>query len=164
MAVARQTLEFFVGSAIEDLVAQKLRIVRSPATVTSVVRWIEKTLWPNGTWYKHVGFVDESDANGNILSTAEKRQLLEKRQRELEQKQLVEDERVRLKVRDALLASWSCGPLNNLVGDRNCTRAALDVLGAARSEILCTQIGLHVLNATLDALFPESVEGTGGSL
>ena len=164
VAVARQTLEFFVGSAIEDLVAQKLRIVRSPATVTSVVRWIEKMLWPNGTWYKHVGFVDESDANGNILSTAEKRQLLEKRQRELEQKQLVEDERVRLKVRDALLASWSCGPLNNLVGDRNCTRAALDVLGAARSEILCTQIGLHVLNATLDALFPESVEGTGGSL
>jgi hypothetical protein len=46
-----------------------------------------------------------------------------------------------LKVRDALLASWSRGPLYNLVGARNCTRAGLDVLGVARSELLCARVG-----------------------
>ncbi len=78
------------------------------------------------------------------------------RQSKRDQRQLEEDEQVRLKTRDALLASWSRGPLNNLVGDRNCTRAALDVLGAARSEILCMMVGLEVIQSTLDALFPES--------
>jgi hypothetical protein len=61
-----------------------------------------------------------------------------------------------LKVRDALLASWSRGPLYNLVGARNCTRAGLDVLGVARSELLCARVGLEAMLAALDAAFPES--------
>ena len=61
-----------------------------------------------------------------------------------------------MKVRDALLASWSRGPLYNLVGARNCTRAGLDVLGVARSELLCARVGLEAMLAALDAAFPES--------
>ena len=72
-----------------------------------------------------------------------------------------EEERVRLKVRDALLASWSRGPLYNLVGARNCTRAGLDVLGVARSELLCARVGLEAMLAALDAAFPESAVARG---
>ena len=66
-----------------------------------------------------------------------------------------EDTAVRLKVRDALLAAGSRGPLPGLLGARNYARAALDVLGAFRSELVCRQTGLLVLEAALEALFPE---------
>ena len=37
MAAARQTLEFFVGAAVEDLAAAKLRLMRSPETANKAV-------------------------------------------------------------------------------------------------------------------------------
>ena len=164
VSVARQTLEFFVGSAVEELVANKTRALRTPGAVTRVVEWIDATLWPNGVWYKNeeVNFEGNGvSARGNDDSVPNTNQpgmsdTQRQRQSKRDQRQLEEDEQVRLKTRDALLASWSRGPLNNLVGDRNCTRAALDVLGAARSEILCMMVGLEVIQSTLDALFPES--------
>ena len=67
------------------------------------------------------------------------------------------DESVRLKVRDAILAAGSRGPLPGLLGTRNYTRAALDVLAAARSDLMMRQVGLLVIEAALEALFPELV-------
>ena len=153
-----------MGSAVEELVANKTRALRTPGAVTRVVEWIDATLWPNGVWYKNeeVNFEGNGvSARGNDDSVPNTNQpgmsdTQRQRQSKRDQRQLEEDEQVRLKTRDALLASWSRGPLNNLVGDRNCTRAALDVLGAARSEILCMMVGLEVIQSTLDALFPES--------
>jgi hypothetical protein len=73
-------------------------------------------------------------------------------------------------VRDAVLAGGGRGPLPGLLGSRTYVRAALDVLGAARSELVCRQTGLVALEAALDALFPEATTrlqapgttGTGG--
>lgn len=137
VAAARQTLEFFVGAAVEDLAAAKLRLMRSPETAKKAVDLVEQTLWPGGVWFrKH-----ETERGVNREDVSARR---------------ADEERVRLKVRDALLASWSRGPLYNLVGARNCTRAGLDVLGAARSELLCARVGLEAMLAALDAAFPES--------
>ena len=137
VAAARQTLEFFVGAAVEDLAAAKLRLMRSPETAKKAVDLVEQTLWPGGVWFrKH-----ETECGVNREDVSARR---------------ADEERVRLKVRDALLASWSRGPLYNLVGARNCTRAGLDVLGAARSELLCARVGLEAMLAALDAAFPES--------
>ena len=135
VAAARQTLEFFVGAAVEDLAAAKLRLMRSPETAKKAVDLVEQTLWPGGVWFrKH-----ETECGREDVSARR-----------------ADEERVRLKVRDALLASWSRGPLYSLVGARNCTRAGLDVLGAARSELLCARVGLEAMLAALDAAFPES--------
>jgi sorting nexin-13 len=135
VAAARQTLEFFVGAAVEDLAAAKLRLMRSPETAKKAVDLVEQTLWPGGVWFrKH-----ETERGREDVSARR-----------------ADEERVRLKVRDALLASWSRGPLYSLVGARNCTRAGLDVLGAARSELLCARVGLEAMLAALDAAFPES--------
>jgi hypothetical protein len=137
VAAARQTLEFFVGAAVEDLAAAKLRLMRSPETAKKAVDLVEQTLWPGGVWFrKH-----ETECGVNREDVSARR---------------ADEERVRLKVRDALLASWSRGPLYSLVGARNCTRAGLDVLGAARSELLCARVGLEAMLAALDAAFPES--------
>ena len=138
VAAARQTLEFFVGAAVEDLAAAKLRLLRSPETAKRAVDLVERALWPGGTWFrKHE--TERTRIRREVVADEER----------------ADEERVRLKVRDALLASWSRGPLYNLVGARNCTRAGLDVLGAARSELLCARVGLEAMLATLDAAFPE---------
>ena len=150
VAAARQTLEFFVGAAVEDLAAAKLRALRSPETVKAAVDLIERTLWPGGVWHGAAqararasdGPVPAESGDAETAGTPRSAR--------------TEEERVRLKVRDALLASWSRGPLYNLVGARNCTRAGLDVLGAARSELLCARVGLEATLAALDAAFPES--------
>ena len=137
VAAARQTLEFFAGAAVEDLAAAKLRALRSPETAKAAVDLIERALWPGGVWHGTARARDPAGGGPDVSAPSE-------------------EERVRLKVRDALLASWSRGPLYNLVGARNCTRAGLDVLGAARSELLCARVGLEATLAALDAAFPES--------
>jgi hypothetical protein len=111
--------------------------MRSPETAKKAVDLVEQTLWPGGVWFrKH-----ETECGVNREDVSARR---------------ADEERVRLKVRDALLASWSRGPLYSLVGARNCSRAGLDVLGAARSELLCARVGLEAMLAALDAAFPES--------
>ena len=146
VTVARQTLEFFVGSAVEDFVSSRMRTLRSPSTVTKAIDFIDRVLWPNGSWYQRSAQVDKDcplNEEGADLAAA-----VAAAERE-------RDESVRLRVRDAILASGSRGPLPGLLGTRNYTRAALDVLAAARSDLMMRQVGLLVMEAALEALFPE---------
>ena len=146
VTVARQTLEFFVGSAVEDFVSSRMRTLRSPSTVTKAIDFIDRVLWPNGSWYQRSAQVDKDcplNEEGADLAAA-----VAAAER---------DESVRLRVRDAILASGSRGPLPGLLGTRNYTRAALDVLAAARSDLMMRQVGLLVMEAALEALFPELV-------
>ena len=148
VTVARQTLEFFVGSAVEDFVSSRMRTLRSPSTVTKAIDFIDRVLWPNGSWYQRSAQVDKDcplNEEGADLAAA-----VAAAERE-------RDESVRLRVRDAILASGSRGPLPGLLGTRNYTRAALDVLAAARSDLMMRQVGLLVMEAALEALFPELV-------
>lgn len=155
VALARQTLEFFAGAAVEDLAAAKLRALRSPETAKAAVDLIERALWPGGVWHRTAqARARAADNPGGPAGTGDAAALAGPFS-EVEAAR-AEEERVRLKVRDALLASWSRGPLYNLVGARNCTRAGLDVLGVARSELLCARVGLEAMLAALDAAFPES--------
>jgi sorting nexin-13 len=155
VALARQTLEFFAGAAVEDLAAAKLRALRSPETAKAAVDLIERALWPGGVWHRTAqARARAADNPGGAAGTGDVAALAGPFS-EVEAAR-AEEERVRLKVRDALLASWSRGPLYNLVGARNCTRAGLDVLGVARSELLCARVGLEAMLAALDAAFPES--------
>lgn len=155
VALARQTLEFFAGAAVEDLAAAKLRALRSPETAKAAVDLIERALWPGGVWHRTAqARARAADNPGGGAGTGDAAALAGPFS-EVEAAR-AEEERVRLKVRDALLASWSRGPLYNLVGARNCTRAGLDVLGVARSELLCARVGLEAMLAALDAAFPES--------
>ena len=122
VTVARQTLEFFVGSAVEDFVSSRMRTLRSPSTVTKAIDFIDRVLWPDGSWYQRSAQVDKDcplNEEGADLAAA-----VAAAERE-------RDESVRLRVRDAILASGSRGPLPGLLGTRNYTRAALDVLAAA---------------------------------
>lgn len=152
VAIARQFTEFLFGSAVEDFVTSRLRALRSPATVAACIDRLDAALWPNGTWYRR----EESD---DATRAAEARLASARR-----------DERNVLRVRDAVLAGGGRGPLPGLLGSRTYVRAALDVLGAARSELVCRQTGLVALEAALDALFPETTTrrlapgttGTGG--
>ena len=148
VTVARQTLEFFVGSAVEDFVSSRMRTLRSPSTVTKAIDFIDRVLWPDGSWYQRSAQVDKDcplNEEGADLAAA-----VAAAERE-------RDESVRLRVRDAILASGSRGPLPGLLGTRNYTRAALDVLAAARSDLMMRQVGLLVMEAALEALFPELV-------
>ena len=148
VTVARQTLEFFVGSAVEDFVSSRMRTLRSPSTVTKAINFIDRVLWPDGSWYQRSAQVDKDcplNEEGADLAAA-----VAAAERE-------RDESVRLRVRDAILASGSRGPLPGLLGTRNYTRAALDVLAAARSDLMMRQVGLLVMEAALEALFPELV-------
>jgi len=148
VTVVRQTLEFFVGSAVEDFVSSRMRTLRSPSTVTKAIDFIDRVLWPNGSWYQRSAQVDKDcplNEEGADLAAA-----VAAAERE-------RDESVRLRVRDAILASGSRGPLPGLLGTRNYTRAALDVLAAARSDLMMRQVGLLVMEAALEALFPELV-------
>ena len=148
VTVARQTLEFFVGSAVEDFVSSRMRTLRSPSTVTKAIDFIDRVLWPDGSWYQRSAQVDKDcplNEEGAGLAAA-----VAAAERE-------RDESVRLRVRDAILASGSRGPLPGLLGTRNYTRAALDVLAAARSDLMMRQVGLLVMEAALEALFPELV-------
>ena len=148
VTVARQTLEFFVGSAVEDFVSSRMRTLRSPSTVTKAIDFIDRVLWPNGSWYQRSAQIDKDcplNEEGADLAAA-----VAAAERE-------RDESVRLRVRDAILASGSRGPLPGLLGTRNYTRAALDVLAAARSDLMMRQVGLLVMEAALEALFPELV-------
>ena len=148
VTVARQTLEFFVGSAVEDFVSSRMRTLRSPSTVTKAIDFIDRFLWPDGSWYQRSAQVDKDcplNEEGADLAAA-----VAAAERE-------RDESVRLRVRDAILASGSRGPLPGLLGTRNYTRAALDVLAAARSDLMMRQVGLLVMEAALEALFPELV-------
>ena len=148
VTVARQTLEFFVGSAVEDFVSSRMRTLRSPSTVTKAIDFIDRVLWPDGSWYQRSAQVDKDcplNEEGADLAAA-----VAAAERE-------RDESVRLRVRDAILASGSRGPLPGLLGTRNYTRAALDVLAAARSDLRMRQVGLLVMEAALEALFPELV-------
>ena len=155
VALARQTLEFFAGAAVEDLAATKLRALRSPETAKAAVDLVERALWPGGVWHRTAqARARAADNPGGPAGTGDAAALAGPFS-EVEAAR-AEEERVRLKVRDALLASWSRGPLYNLVGARNCTRAGLDVLGVARSELLCARVGLEAMLAALDAAFPES--------
>ena len=155
VALARQTLEFFAGAAVEDLAAAKLRALRSPETAKAAVDLIERALWPGGVWHRTAqARARAADNPGGPAGTGDAAALAGPFS-EVEAAR-AEEERVRLKVRDALLASWSRGPLYNLVGARNCPRAGLDVLGVARSELLCARVGLEAMLAALDAAFPES--------
>ena len=138
VAIARQFTEFLFGSAVEDFVTSRLRALRSPATVAACIDRLDAALWPNGTWYRR----EESD---DATRAAEARLASARR-----------DERNVLRVRDAVLAGGGRGPLPGLLGSRTYVRAALDVLGAARSELVCRQTGLVALEAALDALFPET--------
>ena len=52
VALARQTLEFFAGAAVEDLAATKLRALRSPETAKAAVDLVERALWPGGVWHR----------------------------------------------------------------------------------------------------------------
>ena len=148
VTVARQTLEFFVGSAVEDFVSSRMRTLRSPSTVTKAIDFIDRVLWPDGSWYQRSAQVDKdcplneegADLAASVAAAERER-----------------DESVRLRVRDAILASGSRGPLPGLLGTRNYTRAALDVLAAARSDLMMRQVGLLVMEAALEALFPELV-------
>lgn len=148
VTVARQTLEFFVGSAVEDFVSSRMRTLRSPSTVTKAIDFVDRVLWPDGSWYQRSAQVDKDcplNEEGADLAAA-----VAAAERE-------RDESVRLRVRDAILASGSRGPLPGLLGTRNYTRAALDVLAAARSDLMMRQVGLLVMEAALEALFPELV-------
>ena len=148
VTVARQTLEFFVGSAVEDFISSRMRTLRSPSTVTKAIDFIDRVLWPDGSWYQRSAQVDKDcplNEEGADLAAA-----VAAAERE-------RDESVRLRVRDAILASGSRGPLPGLLGTRNYTRAALDVLAAARSDLMMRQVGLLVMEAALEALFPELV-------
>ena len=148
VTVARQTLEFFVGSAVEDFVSSRMRTLRSPSTVTKAIDFIDRVLWPDGSWYQRSAQVDKDcplNEEGADLAAA-----VAAAERE-------RDESVRLRVRDAILASGSRPPLPGLLGTRNYTRAALDVLAAARSDLMMRQVGLLVMEAALEALFPELV-------
>ena len=174
VAVARQTLEFFIGAAVEDFVSSRMRALRSPNTVAAVIDLIDRSLWPNGRWYQRGdearggegsgGGGDDADGGGD--GPADARDGSEPADPEAvaaasasasasADEDEDEDTAVRLKVRDALLAAGSRGPLPGLLGARNYARAALDVLGAFRSELVCRQTGLLVLEAALEALFPE---------
>jgi sorting nexin-13 len=143
VTVARQTLEFFVGSAVEDLVSSKLRALRSPATVAGFINFVDGTLWPGGEWYQRAEPSSPSTAQDQSAAAAAAAAAMD------------DEEAIRLKVRDALLAAGSRGPLPGLLGVRNYTRAALDVLAVTRSELMTRQIGLLVLEAALEGLFPE---------
>ena len=148
VTVARQTLEFFVGSAVEDFVTSRMRTLRSPSTMTKAIDFIDRILWPDGSWYLRAA---QSDATGSVNEEGEDlAAAVAAAERE-------RDESVRLKVRDAILAAGSRGPLPGLLGTRNYTRAALDVLAAARSDLMMRQVGLLVIEAALEALFPELV-------
>ena len=146
VALARQTLEFFAGAAVEDLAATKLRALRSPETAKAAVDLVERALWPGGV---------AQDRAGARAGRRQPRGARRDGRRRGARRAFFRSRggaggrgaRARLKVRDALLASWSRGPLYNLVGARNCTRAGLDVLGVARSELLCARVGLEAMLA-----------------
>jgi sorting nexin-13 len=116
--------------------------------MTKAIDFIDRILWPDGSWYLRAA---QSDATGSVNEEGEDlAAAVAAAERE-------RDESVRLKVRDAILAAGSRGPLPGLLGTRNYTRAALDVLAAARSDLMMRQVGLLVIEAALEALFPELV-------
>jgi sorting nexin-13 len=135
VTVARQTLDFFVGSAVEDWVSKTLKDIRTPRTAANVVSFVDKSMWPNGAWYNQTKPEDVPALMREIAAA---------------------DEITRAEVREALLNLGDRGgPLLGVLGARNYTRAALDFLAAARSDLMTRQIGLHVVEAVLDELFPE---------
>ena len=147
VTVARQTLDFFVGSAVEDWVSKTLKDIRTPRTAANVVSFVDKSMWPNGAWYNQTKPEDVPALMREIAAA---------------------DEITRAEVREALLNLGDRGgPLLGVLGARNYTRAALDFLAAARSDLMTRQIGLHVVEAVLDELFPEGrdddVEGRGNA-
>jgi sorting nexin-13 len=158
ITVARQTLEFFVGSAVEDFVSSKLRALRTPATFAGLIDFVDVTMWPGGEWYQHAAPRPPPPAAAAATPAAAAAAAAAP-----EAAAKDEEEAVIMKVRDALLAAGSRGPLPGLLGGRNYTRGALDVLAAARSDLMTRQIGLLVLEAALEALFPE-LEGLDDSL
>ena len=220
ITVARQTLEFFVGSAVEDFVSSKLRRLRTPAAVAGIIDWVDDILWPGGQYLyaypdlvattatqaaptpaDNIGGGNGGNSSGNggggggggsvgdirdgnrpepegsaaanvaiasaaaaVAAAADSSAGVDPdasaAEEEAGQKTQAEDaeeeeEAVRLKVRESLLAAGSRGPLPGLLGARNYTRAALDVLAAARSDLMTRQVGLLVMEAILKGLFPE---------
>lgn len=176
VTVVRQTLEFFVGSAVEDLVASKFRALRTPNTVARCIDFIDVTLWPGGEWYQRVVHAMPSTSssatnsgpvtggkgcvNGivrgeesRIVDPATSAAAASAARAEAAAKE--ELDIVRLKVRDALLSIGSRGPVPGLLGTRNFTRAAHDVLAIANSELMMRQIGLLLLEAALESLFTK---------
>ena len=148
VALARQTLER-AGAAVEDLAATKLR-ARLPETAKAAVDLVERAV-ARGVWHR-----PRRRARGPPTNQGARRDghatALAGPFPEVEAA-LAEEERA-FEGADALLASWSRGRCTTWWA-RN-RRAGLDVLGVARSELLCARVGLEAMLAALDAAFPDS--------
>ena len=133
VALARQTVEFFLGSAVEDFVARSFNQLQA----SFLMNLIKDTVWPD----EKEGGMTPYDEYKLSLTPAEQKQI---------------DETNKEILRRVLLQRLS-QKLSPIVGESTASRGTLELFSLLQSETMCQHVGLLLFETLSCELVPETI-------
>jgi sorting nexin-13 len=133
VALARQTVEFFLGSAVEDFVSRSFNQLQA----SFLMNLIRDTVWPN----EKEGGMTPYDEYKLSLTPEEEKQI---------------DETNKEILRRVLLKRLS-QKLSPIVGESTASRGTLELFSIVQSETMCQHVGLLLFETLSCELVPETI-------
>ena len=133
VSLARQTVEFFLGSAVEDFVSRSFNQLQA----SFLMNLIKDTVWPD----EKEGGMTPYDEYKLSLTPAEEKQI---------------DETNKEILRRVLLKRLS-QKLSPIVGESTASRGTLELFSLVQSETMCQHVGLLLFETLSCELVPETI-------